>query len=432
MVQPMLRIKRLVIIGIFIITQFTLLAQNNTNSPYTRYGYGEISDRSLGAGRAMGGLGVGLRMNNQINPMNPASYSNMDSLTFIFDFGVMAQLSWFKDGLGKSQNDVNGNIEYIAMQFMLAKRLGMSVGLLPYSHVGYDFGALGEKDGLHNIERFNGSGSLSELYAGLAYDLWKKRLSIGVNVGYLFGTLNHTGISQIISETGAYDSHWSKKIKVNDIKFDIGAHYVHPLSKTDQLVFGATFSPKRTLKSRGEDVKSIIQGTAIIEHTGDTIKNKGFDIPNTFGFGVSFNRLNKFTLGADVQYQQWEDAKFFNKNDQFKNKLRVALGGEYTPNMYERNYFKRIKYRAGVHYSNSYLNVDAIDGAGKIQKGSYKEYGAGIGFGFPLIDNRSIINFSLEYMKVKPELKAMIDEQYFRITLNLTFNEMWFFKRKIN
>ena len=69
----MLSIKKVVFISILIITQLSLKAQNNTNSPYTRFGYGELADRSFGAGRAMGGVGIGLHSSKQINPMNPAS-----------------------------------------------------------------------------------------------------------------------------------------------------------------------------------------------------------------------------------------------------------------------------------------------------------------------------------------------------------------------
>ena len=43
-----------------------LMAQNNTNSPYTRFGYGDLGERSFGAGRAMGGVGYGLRSPKQI------------------------------------------------------------------------------------------------------------------------------------------------------------------------------------------------------------------------------------------------------------------------------------------------------------------------------------------------------------------------------
>ena len=87
----MLRIEKFILLGVLMITQLPIWAQNNTASPYTRFGYGELADRSFGAGRAMGGVGIGLRSPKQINPMNPASYSCMDSLTFIFDFGASLQ-----------------------------------------------------------------------------------------------------------------------------------------------------------------------------------------------------------------------------------------------------------------------------------------------------------------------------------------------------
>ena len=99
----MLKINKVVIISFLIFTQLPLWAQNNTNSPYTRFGYGELADRSFGAGRAMGGVGYGLRSSKQINPLNPASYSCMDSLTFLFDFGASGQVSWFYDGTNKQR-----------------------------------------------------------------------------------------------------------------------------------------------------------------------------------------------------------------------------------------------------------------------------------------------------------------------------------------
>ncbi|MDR2691945.1 MAG: hypothetical protein LBB73_06560, partial [Dysgonamonadaceae bacterium] len=88
-------------------------AQNSTNSPYTRYGYGSLADKAFASQRAMGGIGYGLRSPYMINPMNPASYSGIDSLTFMFDMGAMAQVAWFEDKAGKERK-INGNVEYIA------------------------------------------------------------------------------------------------------------------------------------------------------------------------------------------------------------------------------------------------------------------------------------------------------------------------------
>ena len=114
----------------------TAIAQNNTNSPYTRYGYGDLSDQSFGNSKAMGGIAFGLRDGAQINPLNPASYTAIDSLTFIFEGGVSLQ-NMNISGSGVKLNAKNSSFDYLAMQFRLHPRIAMSIGLLPFSNVGY-------------------------------------------------------------------------------------------------------------------------------------------------------------------------------------------------------------------------------------------------------------------------------------------------------
>ena len=77
-------------------------AQTSTNSPYTRYGFGQLSDQNFGNSVAMGGISYGLRNGLQVNASNPASYSAVDSLTFIFDFGMSLQNANFKEGKVKT------------------------------------------------------------------------------------------------------------------------------------------------------------------------------------------------------------------------------------------------------------------------------------------------------------------------------------------
>ncbi len=393
-----------------------MLAQNNTNSPYTRYGYGELADRSFGAGRAMGGVGYGMRSNKQINPLNPASYTSMDSLTFIFDFGIAGQLSWFDDGINK-QNNINGNLEYIAMQFPIHRRIAVSAGLLPYSYVGYDYGSKEINEGINYTNRFTGKGGLNEVYLGVSIDIWKKRLSVGANVGYLFGNITHDH-ALTIESTGATTNISENKINVKDYKLDFGIQYTHPFSATESFVFGAAFSPKKKLNTTSYDI--FWEGTSVTE--SDTTTNQSFDLPNSIGFGISYVKQNKLTLAADVLYEDWSQARFFDSKDGFKNRIRVAGGAEFIPDYQNRAFFSRVRYRAGVHYSNSYL---------RIKDSSYNEYGASIGLGLPLIDNRSLLNLSFEYVKIKPDSRALIDEQYFRFTVNYTFNERWFMKFKV-
>jgi hypothetical protein len=365
----------------------------------------------------MGGIGYGLRSNKQINPMNPASYTSIDSLTFIFDFGIAGQLSWFNDGV-HGERRINGNIEYIAMQFPVHRRIAVSAGMLPYSYVGYNYGSV--KTGAADyIEQFIGRGGLNEVYAGASIDIWKKRLSVGANIGYLFGRMTHSQ-TLLITTDGSNTTRRVKELEVRDIKLDFGLQYTHPVSARESFTLGVAYSPKKKLNTTSYDIFADVNN---IVTDGDTIRNQAFDIPHTVGLGISYVKQNRLTLATDFSYENWGQARFFDKSTDFKNRIRVAAGGEFIPDYQNRMFFSRIRYRAGVHYSNSYLRVN---------NSSYNEYGASIGLGLPLVDNRSYLNLSFEYVKIKPETRLLIDQQHFRFTVNYTFNERWFFKFKVD
>ena len=45
--------------------------------------------------------------------------------------------------------------------------------------------------------------------------------------------------------------------------------------------------------------------------------------------------------------------------------------------------------------------------------------------------NRSVVNIAAQYERVEPKFSGMIAENYFRLCLGITFNEMWFSKWKV-
>ena len=82
------------VISILLLTLLPLTAtaqSNGTNSSYSRYGLGLLCDQSQGYNRSMGGVGQALRSGNRLNKLNPASYSAIDSLSFLFDVGMSLQ-----------------------------------------------------------------------------------------------------------------------------------------------------------------------------------------------------------------------------------------------------------------------------------------------------------------------------------------------------
>ena len=410
-----------IFVGILACLQLSLIAQNSTISPYTRFGYGVIADRSFGAGRSMGGIGYGLRSSKQINPMNPASYSSMDSMTFLFDMGATLQYSLINDETNSHKN-LNGNLMYVAMQFPLSRTIAMSAGVLPYSHTGYNFIVPNIEDEVLHDDYFSGKGGLNEVYVGLSIDIWKKRLALGANIGYIFGIIEHN--SEIMYHKSDVSPLYTlKKMKLQDFKYELGVQYTHPLSKTERMTLGLTYSPKIKLNSVTYNAiaSNSFFYTGILE--ADTAYNKGYDIPNSYGFGVSYEKDNKMIVAADISLQEWSKARFMDEHNTFKNRVKYAVGGEITSIFQTQRYLNRVKYRIGLNYSNSYLQVN---------NSGYKEYGVSLGAGFPMIDNRSFINTSFEYVKVVPEIKTLINEQYFRFTLSFTFNEMWFRKWKVD
>ncbi len=109
----------LVMLPALIFAQFN----NNTSSPYSRYGLGDLQSYSFGRSTAMGGASIGSRLSKQINLGNPASYSAIDSLGFMFEFGMNGNSSKFKNDLGNSNaNDIN--FQYFVMNFQVSNALG--------------------------------------------------------------------------------------------------------------------------------------------------------------------------------------------------------------------------------------------------------------------------------------------------------------------
>lgn len=424
--------KRLLLVAVLACVMSSLWAQ--TDSPYSRYGYGILKDPAVGPSRSMGGIGYGLRSGQSANPLNPASYSRVDSLTFLFDMGVNLNFGKLSDNAG-SHNKTSGGLEYITVLVPLKKYLGFSFGVVPYSSIGYKFGSTDTEGSLVSAKTFSGSGGLSQVYAGLGYATPLKGLSVGVNGSFIFGTLDHYRALTLVSPANSSVEY--TELSVKSAKVDIGVQYEMELSKTKKLTLGAVYSPQMSMRADYENRHYEITSTETI---GDTTTYKKVDagIPHTFGAGFTLSQTNKYILGADVTYQKWSDVKYSSvmgdgllSSDRFNDRWKFAVGGEYMIDPFDRSYFKKIKFRGGFNYSNSYLN--AMDVNGNID--GYNEYGATLGFGFPIrttLGNRtSYVNLNFEYKKMSPKLKNMISEEYFGISLNVNINELWFFRRKV-
>jgi hypothetical protein len=419
----MCKLKLTFLAIIFMIMPGFVFAQNNTNSPYTRYGYGNLSDNATATQRGMGGIGYGLRNSQLINTINPASYSDIDSMTFMFDMGITGRYAWFQDGLNKEKK-INGSIEYLAMQFPLAKRLGMGIGLEPISTVGYAYGEAAYLPIDSGLVRyiFQGSGGLSRVYTALSYNFFDK-LSLGVKLSYLYGNVIHDNVVTFNSANN-YNTNWNDTLRVYGLTYDLGVQYALPVGKYKTIVLGGIYSPKISIGGKVSNavIRSDPSTGLLMSKEYYVTTDSVFELPETYGLGFTYNKLDKVTAGVDILYQKWAEAKFYDQTNAFYDRLKINAGGEYIPDFQSNNYLKRVRYRAGLNYTNSYL---------KVKDAGYKEYGVSVGLGLPMNDRRSFVNLAVEYSLIHPDVSTLIKEQYFKLTVSYTFNERWFVKRKV-
>lgn len=401
-----------------------LFGQNvNPTTPYSMYGYGLLSDGATSMQRQMGGVGYAMNSGRQINAMNPASYAYCDSMTFIFDMGADLTLLTRKEGENKD-NAWGGGLDYITMQFPLSKYMGGSIGVLPYSSVGYAFG----NEIANGTKTNSGSGGINQLYVGVAGKF--AGVSLGVNVSYLFGNI----VNDVFAYPASGSAKFERVMKVRDWGIVIGAQYLAKLTQTDRMVFGLTYTPKKTLLgSTWATVQEMQQDSKPTEVA--RLKLKGnYETPNVFGAGISYTheRASRFSVEADYTWSGWKDCKYealiSDQNNtlvapamSFNNRSRYAVGAEYTPKI-RGSYMQRAAYRLGAYYTDDYL---------KVQGNGVREYGITCGLGFPTLEGKTIVNVGLEWRHRQAHPQSLITENYFNLTLGVNFNEVWFFKRKI-
>lgn len=422
-----MNVKRLLAAIAIITAAIAAMGQNGTMTPYSRYAYGVLGDHATGAQRAMGGVGYAMNSGRQINPMNPASYASIDTLTFLFDMGIDLTVLNQSEGTGADRikdHKFGGGLDYVTMQFPLGRYMGASVGLLPYSSVGYAFGSKID----NGIDSRQGSGSLNEFYVGIAARPFKG-FSLGANVSYLFGTILNDTYGYI---TTGGNSLFENQMQVRDYHLNFGLQYGATINRHDRLTLGLTYSPAKTLLGTAQTVVVVNDGKNQTSSVEDHHSLRGnYSLPETWGAGISYNFNRRLTVEFDFTYQPWSKAKYrgYEKTPttfKFVDRTKYALGIEYQPDL-RGGYFKRIRYRVGGYYNNDYLSILGKDDTSN----RLKEWALTAGFGFPVPTLKTVVNLGLEYKHRAAHPDPLIRENYFNIVIGVNFNEMWFRQSKI-
>lgn len=400
--------------------------QSLQNSPYSRYGIGDVQPQKFSQNLAMGGISFGSSNPHSINLSNPASYSFLELTTL--ETGLMNNYTkLITDSL--NQNTWNTAMSYLAIGLPVTKKWGASFGILPFSKVGYDILYNDNLDNIGDVTyKYTGTGGVSQIYIGSSC-LIHKNLSFGINASYLFGSMKHENKLEFPGNSSNYNLSVIDKTTVGDVSFNYGIQYAKPLKEEKKIVFGVAGSTttkiksERTLESKTYLLNSLNE--MIVKDTIANIIDTGqIILPAYIGTGFSYGKNNKFLIGSDFFYSNSSSFRNFDKNDSLKNSWSVSLGGMYLPDVNAvSNYFKRIAYFGGIKYTQTPLVLKGIQ---------LDEYSINAGICLPLSRIKSKIVIAVELMQRGTTNNNLLKEQAIKVNIGFTFNDKWFVRPKFD
>lgn len=411
------------------------LAQTTTSSTYSQYGPGLLNRSLLPQTRAMGGLSAGIRKMgsyNNVNLANPASYSSIQLTTF--DGGIGGEILSRTKG-GASESDFTGSLSHLVFGIPVTKTSALSFGIIPFSSLGYQTRQRGTLDTNAVDFVYNGDGGLSKAYLGYGVQLFK-HLSVGANLTYIFGKLERNSSLEFVNDYSAYNTRQQNSSSIGGLNFDYGLQYAANLNSKVRMVLGYAGSASTNLNL---DQKSVF--TRYIKSSGgeeevaaDTAyfnesETKSLKLPLMHTFGFTFEKMNKWLLGADLRLGQWSKYREGNTNPGLQNALGISVGGQITPDINSvGSYFKVVDYRLGFSYDKTNVRLNNTD---------IEQMAVTVGFGFPLQASPTRttfykINVAAELGQRGTVSNRLVRERYVNMHLGFTLNDQWFRKYKFD
>ncbi|WP_157600614.1 hypothetical protein [Rufibacter sp. DG15C] len=422
-------------------------AQQLANSPYSRFGVGDVVQGTGGVRNfGMGNVGIATASLGAVNDINPALlyYNNMVT----FEAAVISELKKLEDRTD-SQVDGKTNLNYLALSIPITSRWTASVGLKPYSRVNYNTiftsPVLNPSTGstvATSYTEYRGSGGLNEVHFSHGVSL-APGLTIGAAGSYIFGTIEKDA-STILVENGETDISAVQKAlvhsttKYSGFMFKGGTHYRRKLADKWNVGVGATYTAQsvldadRQVSQERRRVDESIVSQVLVDSLG------GYStLPQNLQVGLALDNAKNLVMGLDfASYKGSEFRGFSSEKNAGRQELgdgyRIGLGGEFTPDAGSvSSYLKRMTYRVGGYYSAN--EVMASTGVQEV-----KDMGLTWGFTLPLGRGvrppdytQALVNTSFAVGRLEGK-QTELEELYFRVNLGINFNSRWFIKRKFD
>lgn len=441
----------------FLLVVFGLPATgfSQDNSPYSRYGLGDLAPNHNVFTRGMGGISAGvfdylgnLQGMNSNNFANPAALANVTNT--IFDIGAEASFRTLKSlNPVKKFTAANSYFNYLSLAFPIASEKmkkkdinwGLSFGLKPITRISYKIEnnkRLSSIDSLNTL--YEGSGGTNLAYVGTAFRI--KGFSLGINAGYMFGNKDYSTRLAFINDTVAYaKSNTQSQTNFGGLFLSGGLQYEIVLNKNmkDQLPkilrFGLYGNLQQKLNANRDNLTETFSydGNGLpyrVDSVYDQKNIKGkIEYPSSFTGGFSYQD-NHWIFGADFETTNWSKYRYYGQADPLQNKWTIRVGGQYYPakqGASVKKYFNFVRYRAGFYYGPDYIKLN----------NSRPDFAFTVGTGMPLTSLQRI-NWYGEYVMLNTALEIggrgnktnNVKENMVRFSIGIAMNGRWFRKIK--
>lgn len=415
----------------FSIGSMTVFSQTSTNSPYSRFGLGDLSGSISAEQAAIGGYSVVYANENSINSNNPATYSMLQPKSLLLSTAIIHQSSQLSTH-NLMQNTNNTNFSHISIAMPINKNLFVSSGLLPYSNIGYmiedseDY-ILETTDTTTIDYSYIGNGGISNYYLGTSIKL-HKTLSVGINASYLFGGLNRNKTVDFNHES-IFNVSAVNRTNISGISLKTGFLFNTQIGEDRYFSIAATYEDNSHLNTRRTllgTTYEINNSSLFVKDTFENIIDSGsLVLPSKISAGITYSS-EKWLLIANYFAQNWQDYEIqYNDEvqiDSLQNSMCVSAGAQYIPDYNSvTKYWQRINYRIGARYNKSYL---------QIRNNQLIEKSLTFGLGLPVKKSNTFYNVSIELGQRGTTEDNLIKEQFIRFYLGVTFKGIWFVKRK--
>jgi Long-chain fatty acid transport protein len=406
-----------------LLSSFLVSAQEN--SPYSRYGVGNIKSWENIANRGMGGISVSDNSSLVVNPLNPATYTGLKLTSFQAGLEAAA-IRVNKDGL--TNRSGYASLAYVNMGFAVSKNMGISFGLMPQSRSRYNMQRIDTFQANPVYNRYRGNGGLQKMYLGAAYRI--KDFSVGANIGYSFGTISK-GIDNNFEDTlKIFSNRYDDTSRLNGLFWSVGGLIDKELNENYRLKVGLSYTGSQRMNTTRDAIWRSYTGDPedpLYETVIDSsINNKGkVVLPSSVHAGATLARGDYWSVGTEFSFSDWSRYRSFDMPDSMQQSWRFRIGGAFTPDVNSvTHYWKKMTFRAGAYtgadvfrFHGQTINLSAVT----------------LGIGYPIRrTNLSVgqINVSFEAGSRGTESAGLVREGFTRFAIGLTLNDKWFIKRK--